>query len=225
MSTKSLVMSIVFIDVIALTAAALTGNPPDRYFKEAMPITWLSFVQLLAVAAISWHIYTLRKKAYGSHNPRSLHILWLIIAAGFVFLAVDEIAKIHEGIDHLIHMILRMEETGLTDRIDDVIVLGYGLVGIGVLYYFRHEMKNFTSAMPLLIVGFALMFLMVATDIATNRKDILSSLVSEPYLSATLYPWLGVMEEALKILAEAALLGGFYCCLLIAKKQGTQVAN
>ncbi len=135
MTSKSLVLSIVFIDVVILAAAALTGTPPDQYFKEGKAITWLSFVQLLATAALSWHIYTLRKNAPESKPQRHLHRLWLIIAAGFVFLAVDEIAGIHEGIDHLIHAFMNMEETGLTDRIDDVIVMAYGLVGIGVLYY------------------------------------------------------------------------------------------
>lgn len=63
---------------------------------------------------------------------RDPSVVWAIIASGFLFLAADEVLRIHENLDQLIHYVFGLKETNLTDRIDDLIVGMYGLVGIGV---------------------------------------------------------------------------------------------
>ncbi|MDY6863249.1 MAG: hypothetical protein SV062_09700, partial [Thermodesulfobacteriota bacterium] len=64
----------------------------EKYFGEGEPITWLSFLQLLVVSGLSWKVFRSYNTISDLRPWRSPHILWLIIAIGFLFLAFDEVA-------------------------------------------------------------------------------------------------------------------------------------
>jgi hypothetical protein len=133
-------------------------------------------------------------------------------------LAADEIFKIHENIDFLIHRVFGIQETGLTDRIDDFLVGLYGLLGIGVLFAYRNQLKTYREAFPFFIFGFVLLFSMVAFDVVTNRNDILP-LIFDHHLAATLYTYLSLAEDSLKIFAESFFILGFYVILQTTKSR------
>ena len=131
------------------------------------------------------------------------------MTAGFLFLAADDLFLIHEDMDRRIRFAFNLAETGLTDRIDDLLIGLYGVVGIGVLVAYREEWRPYRQARPLLSWGFVLLFLMVALDLLTNRDDILS-LVFTAERAAVLRIWLSHIEDSLKIFAEALFLVAFY---------------
>ena len=74
--------------------------------------------------------------------------MWLILVFTSLYLAIDEIIMIHENIDFFIHRIFNIEETGLTDRIDDAIVAIYGLCGLIGIYLYRKELSNYMTCPP-----------------------------------------------------------------------------
>lgn len=78
---------------------------------------------------------------------------------------------IHENIDNLIHEVFNMEETALTDRIDDFLVGLYGLAGIGVFFIFRDELRAYREAFPFFIFGFVLFFIMVPLDMLIYEPE------------------------------------------------------
>ena len=60
----------------------------------------------------------------------------------------------------------------LTDRLDDAILLGYGLSGMAVLYAYRSDLISYRTVLPLVICGFALFLFMGLLDALANRPDV-----------------------------------------------------
>ena len=209
MSTKKVLFLALTANVIFIAIGLIIGKPPEQYFsKEASYITWVSFFQLLIIANLSWKIFKIRKGV----------LLWGIVAVGFLFLATDEVIRIHENLDRIIHKTFHMKETALSDRIDDVIVGCYALFGMGTLYYYKEELKKYRSVLIFLIISFAFIFSMVASEMIVNRNDVLPLIFSNKALVGMLYSTFKVLEETFKLFSEAVLISAFYYCLQIAKE-------
>jgi hypothetical protein len=192
----------------SLLAAALgyrAGNV-EMYYDEHTFITYISSAQLLLIAYLTARIFVRRSE--GVFSWRSPRLVWLLVALGFAFLAADDLAGLHEWMDHRIHDLMGMAETGITDRIDDLIILAYALMGVGVLYGYRLEIRRFAGALPYVAGGLAFFVPMVAFDIVSNQPD----LVSDP----NLLPYLGAAEDTLKLVAECFLVAAACRCTAVA---------
>jgi len=175
-------------------------------------MTFVSAIQLLAISRITYKTSQARKTEKSQSSWRGAPLIWTLVSMGFAFLAIDEVLYVHEQIDELIHHILDMKETGLTDRIDDIIVGLYALVGIAVLFAFKNEVKTCIKDYSYFIWGFALLFMMVGLDVLTNRDDILLMYFDQA-TTDTLWYWLSTAEDAMKVFAEAFFILGFYSAL------------
>jgi len=209
--SKRLAFFLVFLcNSLAVSAAIIIYSYTGwDNFGERGFITLLSFIQLLAISWLSYKIFQVSGGTWRRSIWKESSALWGIISLGFLFLAFDEIFGIHESIDFLIHNIFNLQETNLTDRIDDIIVGLYGLAGVGILIANRNNLKTYKETLPLFVCGFFFLFVMVTLDILTNRNDILS-LLFEHNQAAWLYVWLAVAEDALKVFAEAFFVLAFY---------------
>ncbi|MDY6901825.1 MAG: hypothetical protein SWZ49_27670 [Cyanobacteriota bacterium] len=187
------------------------------YFGETGIISWLSCIQLLVLSGLSWRISWVRKQVE-TKVKKSPKTLWQLIALGFFYLAVDEILQIHEATDWLIHWLFKMEETRLTDSIDDAIVALYGIIGVYLLYKFWDEFKHYFQAFRLFIFAFILKLVMVIFDFYTNDEMILSNRFSDPEEQKVMLDWLTTIEDSFKILAEGVFIAAFCACLQIAKR-------
>ena len=213
-------LRLVSIDLLTLTLALGMGvswhGDPRAYTGEGDPVTWLSFAHLLASGGLAGVVFRLRTHGRpplcGWRDPRWF---WLLLALGFLFLAVDEVALLHESFDRSAHRILGLQETALSDRLDDVIVLGYGVLGVAVLYVYRTELAAYREVLPLVTCGAILFLFMQGLDMVGNRDDVLRAVGVPDEGVGILRSWLGGIEEALKLCAEAALLGSVYTCAYI----------
>lgn len=212
MFTKRFLVLLLASDVLLSLAPLLFGVPAKTIALESSPITLLSFAQLVASCVICWKVFRLRCP---DAKPRldTPQAVWAIMAAGFLFLSIDEAALVHERLDLLIHAVFGIRETGVSDRLDDVIIAAYGLFGILVLWKSRSELVRFRRVLPLIAIGFAFMFLMIALDMVTNRNDVLPLFIPDPIAGDTLAHWLNLAEEVFKLLAEGMFLGSLYECL------------
>lgn len=215
----ALMFGLVYFDFLAITTALALGfvlhENPTAYTGEGDFITWLSFVHLVVAGILAGCICRRRTagKAQGCFWFRP-GFCWALVSFGFFFLAVDEVAKIHESLDHLVHRAFEIDETGISDRLDDLFVLIYGLCGIAVLSVYKKEFLRFRAALPLLVAGGSLFLFMLVLDAVGNRNDVIVAMGVGHREGEVLRSWIGGIEEGLKLFAEAALLCSVYACLL-----------
>lgn len=178
-----------------------SGKNPLKNFEEGGFITWVSTGKFIVMAALSTIIYHFSSQARQEHCRRFYSAIWLLMAAGFLFLAGDELFQWHEKADELIHQVLNMKETRLSDRIDDLIVGVYLVLGLTVLYGGRREVLQYLTMFPFIITAFAISIIMVFLDMYTN-------LAPGDWISPAIYR-LSITEDALKIYAESFFLMAF----------------
>lgn len=114
-------------DLLAVTLALGMGvvlhEAPRAYMHEGGPVTWLSFAHLLVTGGV----IVFRLRTHGCpplRGWRDSRWIWPLLTVGFLFLAVDEVARLHEGrFDHAVHRIFGLQETALSARLDGVILL------------------------------------------------------------------------------------------------------
>lgn len=221
-SNKRIIILTISLEVLvigsALLRAILLNVNPKRYFADQGYVSWFSFLQILVAAYLAWKIYKSRKSDTIIKNKwKASYNLWAFFSLGFLFLAFDEILRIHENIDYLIHDLFQIQETANTDRIDSLIILVYALFGVGVLYWAKSELNKFKLALPFFGVALALTFTMIFLDLLTDSKDVIYWLFTNPLVVDIVYQSLGIVEECCKIFAEGMFIVALYLCLQISK--------
>lgn len=213
----------VFLFVLSLNVFAISAGiiiysfSGIDIFSEDGIITKLSVIQLVVIAWLSCNIFNTRRIKGKYSLWKNSAVVWLIISIGYLFLAADDLFLIHENIDILIHQLFNIQETALSDRIDDFLVCLYGMIGIGVLFSFRDELKSYKEAYPFFIFGFVIFFIMVLVDMLINRNDILPLIFHHEH-AKTLDLWMTFAEDSLKVFAEAFFIIGFFTILQKAKR-------
>lgn len=193
-----LVLAALAVAAAGLVAGWIARDPLD-HFEEGGPLTWYSAAQLLAAAVLCRRIRRQRPAAAPGRR------LWTALGLGFVFLALDELLKLHERIDAAAHALLSLRQTAMSDRIDDLLVLAYALAGAALLWRWRDALRRHGALWRYLAAGLALTLAMVAADIVSDSPELLRRITAGP---ARWGAALVVVEETVKLLAEAVLLAG-----------------
>jgi hypothetical protein len=196
--------------IIGVVVSGIVGGLwIHRYSTEVASVILLGMI-----AAACGQIYALRRSE-GGRGIRDKARIWFLMALGFTYLALDEALSFHERLDKFGHRVFAIEETPLTDRADDVIILAFGIVGAAIMYFHRSEFRSLVGFLPLLVSGFLLLILMVVFDTLSNDSYILDGIASGwPSLRLT-FKWLPYAEEWSKLAAEAI----FLLCFLRAFRQ------
>lgn len=194
-----------------LRGLSKTGNP-GRYFGEGRFTTFISCGQLLVVALLAWLTFLARRRQAVAvrRSVFSGPALWAFIAAGFVFLAADDAFKIHENFDFVIHELLHLPETPLTDRIDDALIALYGVVGCGFLWAYRRELLAFKEILPPLGAGFVGLALSVACDVISNDDSGVRWFYQTEPVPQQLAGWFSAGDGAFTLLGEGFFVAAFY---------------
>lgn len=208
---------LLFINFILIVLALIIGENIWDYFDEGGFITYWSAFQLAVVGFISGLIFFIRNKGVKKVSLNAAPFIWAIMAAGFLFLTLDEIFLIHERTDRFFHYLFQIEETNITDRLDDLIIGFYGIIGLSVLYYYRGELMKFKPVFALVVIGYVLLFITVVLDMVTNRSDVISYFITQEDYVEQISNYLSVMEESCKLYSVAFFLGAFYYSVPIAR--------
>lgn len=206
--------------VTAAVIVVLIGwntGPFFYHFSEWRLITIYSFFQLLATSFACF----LACKAFEprpSLNWRKIASIrpYLLFTVGFAYLGLDEVLSLHENIDKLIHHILLIKETPMTDHIDDVIVLVYGLIALVFIKDFIREFKKRPFMIPMLICGFIMFFAMFGLDYVTNSKEQFVEFFGNASYADLLHKRdiYRMAEDSAKILGESFFLAAFLGALV-----------
>lgn len=173
--------------------------------------SFATLYSVLMLSATSWVCFQIARQrdqeTVGSGNRAGF--FWRFVGYAFAFLALDEGLQIHENLDRLLHIILGVTENAWTDRIDDLIVLGYGLAGMAVLVRYRSEILRVPNTKWYLAFAFFLFLITVTFDILSNRDEYLDWLNLEGQTRETVRFFATLAEEGGKLFAISALLVGF----------------
>lgn len=221
LSPSRLFYRVLWLNLLAIALVILISLPfqqVEQQFKDGGFIDIFSGIQLFVIAYYAYQTSKTRPQARPKARPkasfkpqRSHSTIWTIISAGFAFLALDELATIHEGLDKLIHWVFALQETGMSDRIDDLIVGLYGAAAIALLVTYRQELKRYKFALPYVFSGFFLLFFMVGIDTISNRDDIFLIIFSAQ-TSEHLMSWIFIPEEVCKLVSEACFVAAAKLC-------------
>ncbi|MGB3535155.1 MAG: hypothetical protein WBA13_16780 [Microcoleaceae cyanobacterium] len=208
---------------LAIIWAILQEESPIEYFEEYEIMTLLSTLQLLILAGLSKRIAYFRQKTNPQYKALNSPVnLWKIMTIGFILLAIDDLFEVHETTDRLIHWIFDIQETPLTDRIDDIIVISYSIIGAYIIYCFWHEFKRYRPAFKFFIIGFILTIIMGIFDLYTNDKTLVQYFIKNLQYQELVHDSLKVVEESLKLMAEGVFIAAFCVCLNLAQQMSQQ---
>ncbi len=168
-SARHIIITVAILNLLMVVIGYIGHDNPTKHYREGTVGTHISILLLALIAFVNFQVFLQRK-----------HNIWLLISLGFAFLAFDEGFEIHEGLDKAFHRYFGIAQTSLTDRIDDILIGIYGLIGAGILYRFRAEILRYKVLLTYLLPGFALLAASVVFDAVTNDNA--------PFL------WVGIPE-------------------------------
>jgi FlaA1/EpsC-like NDP-sugar epimerase len=215
--TMAALMLNALVLIVAIAAAMAIEHAPDFYFEEGSVITVWSSLQIVTICAHCLWIFQLRRDSRRS-TGRS-HALWLLGAVGAGVLSIDEAAGLHETVDHQIHAFFNMPENPWTDRIDDVIVLGYGLIAMAVAYVCRAEFRVLRTARDIFIAAFALFSVMVLIDLLTNSYSITPRDDVQLARFESIRAWGVVLEDTFKLASEGVFVAALSVAAITFKRR------
>lgn len=180
-------------------------------FDERGPVTAASVMLLVACSITAGKIYR-QRTAGEAFSITSTKLIWLLMAVGFTFLALDEKVLIHEGLDRMIYRGSGMAYSSFSERIDDFIVLGYAFVGMGCVYWYRHEILRYKKTVTVLCIGFVVLVLHSGLDMA-GRPDFVINVLKVTQNPTQIAHYIDMAEEICKLMAEACFLSGLLLAL------------
>ena len=217
---KQVLYKILFIDSLlvtfAISSAIALGHSPDLHFREAGFLTYVSCLKLLIAAVISGKIFGIIKNS-PNHKLSDNKIVWLVITLGLLFLALDDALKIHEEIDALLHDVLNITQTNITDLLDDLIVGAYILIFLIFIAFQWKTIQLFRSSFVFFLAGLVFTVVMVSLDLISHNTYVASLMTDDAEQIQALKQWFSAWEDAAKIYAEGMFIVGVYKCRQIAK--------
>ena len=203
---------IVLLAVTAVIIIAWTTGPFGFHFGSTGLVNIYSFFQLFTTAYIAFlACKDLEKESSLKWRQNPSARPFFLSAIGFLFLGLDDLLSIHESIDRLIHAILRMKVTPLTDHIDDLIMLMYGVIAVFFIKDFVREFKKHPRMAGLIVCGFIIFFVMASCDFVSNNDETFAYFFKGMDYSVMRHrhDLLSMAEDSLKLLGEAFFLAAF----------------
>lgn len=205
-------IALVITAVSMVLLIAWTTGPFFYHFADTRLANTYSFIQLFATAYFSFlACKSLEKESSLKWQKNPSARPFFICAMGFLFLGLDDILSIHENLDRLIHLGLRMKETPWTDHIDDIILILYGVIAIFFIKDFIREFKRHPYMTGLIICGFFLFFVMGCLDFISNNDETFAYFYDAPGYGELRHTRdiFQMGDQSFQLLGEAAFLSAF----------------
>ena len=201
MIAEQKIKTIKFISLLAFAAFLATNLITATSYGEKSILTDLSTFQLAGCSMISIIIPIALFSKKGNLKVFEW-LVWIALAIGFAFLAMDDKFMVHERIDKAIHAAFQWRETKISDRIDDIIVGIYGVIGMIFIISNRKHFRFSPRFINYAKYALALAFVMVLCDM----KGIYG-------LNQNINQILSHLEEWTKIFGGGFIFIGLLCAL------------
>jgi hypothetical protein len=160
-----LFVTVLAIDAVAFGIGAYLYLQSDRtskwWFEERSVIATLDVVQLLVAGIAGIAAYqTFWRRRFGTTEEAFGIFLWGIGGVGLLLFAMEDYFTVHESLAPMFISVI----PGGTNAPDDIFILGYAFIGVGVLYVFHTELVAERGSTALLAVAAVSAIVMVLTD-------------------------------------------------------------
>ena len=175
--TKLPNISLIIISALAcvlayIIVATFNGETPDAHFSyESGAITALSAILLTTASALSLAVLVVNVRF---NNPDI--VLWVLMALGFGFLALDELIGFHEQLGIIIGY---YAYSGVFRNWNDVIVILYGVIALPFIVVFLSRIMRYRMLLELFIVAFIFYILHTLIDSLSEPSTTLSAILEE----------------------------------------------
>ena len=215
---RSVVAAILAVNVVALIVAAIAGvltEDISAAFGEFGPMETLKAAELLAVAVAGYLIYTrfwrLPQATQRVDAPGSF--FWILSGAGLGWFALDGYLRIRErvadGLEEGVGGIVP-----LSSNLDDLILIGYGIVGLVMIALFLGELMRSRAVFALLMLGVVLLIVSQAFHVLAPEGTVPAgvehptSLIAAGFLLSAYLVKLREVWSELPAASESAAVGG-----------------
>lgn len=124
------------------------ASKPMFHFSEDGAITALSSTILSITSALAFVVFYLRSNALNIDR-----LFWLLVCAGSLFLGLDEQLQFHERGGSFVET-TEIGKSSLFRNWNDLVVIAYGVIGLGVAAVFRREVFRFRPFAVFVALGF-----------------------------------------------------------------------
>jgi hypothetical protein len=182
---RGMVIGVLALNTVAVSGGGLylafTGSLSA--FHEYGPITTLKVAEALTAGVIGVLIYRrFWSRAGAESRPGAVgSFFWLVAGLGLGWLAVDDYFQIHERLGAAL---LGGTDLILLNKVDDVIVLVYGIVGIATVALFFREIKSSRPVVTMLVAGLSFGALMMTVDFFVPEGFFVAGLEDPAHLAA-----------------------------------------
>jgi hypothetical protein len=203
---RGMIAGVLVFSAAALAMAGLHVAVTGSYsaFAEFGPITSLKVAMSLAAGTLG--VLTYRRfwsQPGAAKRPGAAgSFFWLVAGLGLGWLALDDYLQIHERLGGA----LLEGKVPLLNNVDDVIVLGYGVVGLAAVALFFREIVSSRPVVTLLLVGISFGLVMMAVDFFAPEESILAGAehLAHPAAVASILAAFAVKYREVDALARAS---------------------
>jgi hypothetical protein len=190
MTARRAMLLIVVLEVIFCAAVARAGgNRPNLHFIEGGIVTWVDAFQILLLSIFAVAVY--RARATGNDSFGAA--FWLVVAAGAIYLTLDESFELHERLGDFLRE-RRLPRPPLVNGWGDVVLIAYGIPVLVVGWLFRREITADPEVFRYLLLGAGMLVLSQLVDTFGVHQG------RERF-------WWSVSEESAKLVGFGILLG------------------
>ncbi len=178
---RTLVTSILAANAVALAVAAIAGGLAGKLsetFGEFGPMQALKAVELLLAGVAGYYIYTRfwRLPQAGQRVDAPGSFFWILSGLWLVWLGIDDYFGIREQVGDAL-------ESGIGVTVplvglDDLILLGYAMIGLTAVAIFLTELMRSRAAFPLLATGIGFLIVSQAVDLIASEGTVLAGVES-----------------------------------------------
>ncbi len=194
------------IGTVAFLALAVVMAPPDKpssyyFYKDGYMVTYLSAGFLGLASIFSGVCFNLSRT-----RTDFLRFFWLVAAAGFAFLFLDELFEFHEMADRWLATVSVPE--GFRHW-NDIAVILYGVVAFLIMAGFLPELFRYPRVVEMMGMAFLFYFIHTLVDSTQEPRTDLSAIIEESakvfcaeYLAISMFVASLGMKAAAKLLRE-----------------------
>lgn len=186
---RAMLLIVVLEAVFCVAAARAGGNRPNLHFIEGGIVTWVNASQILLLSIVAVAVYRARLTGNDSFGAA----FWLVVAAGAIYLTLDESFEFHEQIGQLLQD-RRLPRPPLVNGWGDVVLIAYAVPVLGMCWLFRREITADPEVLRYLLLGAGVLILSQLIDTFGVHQG------RERF-------WWSVSEETAKLIGFGILLG------------------